>query len=185
MPTSIAIFEKSTRKKMSQKYWELKENSPVADGNISTFVIITRTCDFFPSSSKEVELNIICLPLTSSVSSFLENFCEPENPNNDNIWFSSEAVNYGSILIIQLLYYVNFQEKLIKDNHKVKCPSKCLSLPVNVDDVSILRTFKLWASTSLGTINAGHYWEFIRDTGNSSWLKCDDNSVTSVFQARE
>ena len=89
----------------------------------------------FSFSSKEGKHNIVCLPLTNFIPSSLENFFKPENFNNDNGWFCNfcdnlqdsvrdcKVMNCCSICIIQLVYYIIFEGKLIKDNRKVKCSS--------------------------------------------------------------
>ena len=160
---------------------ELKEDSSVGYGIISTFAVSTITrYSCFSFSSKE-KPNIICLALTSSVPSSWENFFPASNFCNDNRWFWNLCNNlYKSVrdckvvsCDIQLVHYVNFEDKLMKDNSKVNCPSKYLSLLVYVDDdVTIWRMFKLRATINhSGTINAGHYRAFISDSDNSSWLR--------------
>ena len=60
--------------------------------------------------------------------------------------------------------------------------SENLTVPVKVDDVVTLnKSFKLRATINhSGTLNAGHYWAFIKDRSTDSWLKCTDQSVLKV-----
>ena len=47
--------------------------------------------------------------------------------------------------------------------------------------MSISGMFKLRATFNhSSTINTGHYWAFIRDTDNSSWLMCNDTSAAKA-----
>ena len=173
---------------------ELKGCSPIADGIISSSVVRSTTCDnCFTSSSQEDKQNIIGLPLSNSISSSLEMFLKPEDLRDNNQWFCNNCnslqdsvrecsfTNVGTILIVQLNRYNNVGENVYKDNRKVNCASEVLKIPVKIDDqMSVTRKFKLRASINhSGTINAGHYWTFIKKN-NSTWLKCNDSSVTKA-----
>ena len=174
---------------------ELKGDSVIADQLISTSVINTTTCNTcFNSSSTEQKFNIICLPLCSSLQSSFNKFLEPELLDGDNKWFCGicsslkesirdyKLVNCGSIILLQLNRYAKLGSTYIKDNRLVKCPSDCLTVPISTDnDITISRSFKLRATINhSGTINAGHYWTFIKVTGSNQWLKCNDTSVTKA-----
>ena len=67
----------------------------------------------------------------------------------------------------------------MKDSRKVNC-SEVLTIPVKIDDeLSASRTFRLRAAINhSSTINAGHYWTYIKK--NNTWLKCNDSLVTKV-----
>ena len=90
--------------------------------------------------------------------------------------------NFGYILIFQLIRYVDSKGKIIKDNRKVDIFSENLTIPVKVDDsITINKAFKLKATINhSGTLDAGHYWAFIKDHITNSWLKCNDQSVLKV-----
>ena len=91
-------------------------------------------------------------------------------------------VNFGRIFIMQLNRYTNSGGHLLKDNRIVKCPSELLNISVSVDEnLSVTRKFKLRATINhSGTISAGHYWAFIKESSNNQWLKCNDTTVTKA-----
>ena len=174
---------------------EIKGVSAIADGLISSAIVRTTTCNnCFSSSSQEDKYDIISLPLTNSLPTSLEMFLKPEELREENRWFCSvcnclqESVrecnfsNCGSVLIVQLNRYVNTGGCISKDSRKVNCPSEVLNIPVKIDDhLSVSRRFKLKASINhSGTINAGHYWTFIKKTNNGPWLKCNDTVISNA-----
>ena len=83
--------------------------------------------------------------------------------------------------MFQLNRYSKVGATYVKDNRLVKIPSDILDVPVSADnDICVKRKFRLKATIShSGTLNAGHYWAYVRE-GNSKWLKCNDTSVSSV-----
>ena len=174
---------------------ELKGDSVVADQIISASVVSTTTCNTcFNFSSNEEKLNIISLPLCDSFLSSFNKFFEPELLKGDNKWFCNicnslvdsirdyKFVNCGSILVFQLKRYGGSGKSITKDSRLVKCPSDTLAVPISTDnDITISRKFKLTATINhSGTLNAGHYWAFIKETGSNCWLKCNDTTVTKA-----
>ena len=174
---------------------ELKGTSPIADGLISSSIIRTTTCDTcFSFSSQEEKHNIISFPLSNSIPSSLDMFLKPEYLKDNDQWFCNfcnslqdsvrecKFVNCGTVFILQLCRYINVAGNVIKDNRKVKCPSELLNIPVHVDEnVCVSRKFKLKATINhSGTLNAGHYWAFIKDTNSSQWFKCNDTTVSKA-----
>ena len=55
-------------------------------------------------------------------------------------------------------------------------------VPLKLDDnVSFSKEFSLVATINhSGSLNAGHYWAFIKDNIYKSWFKCDDRSILKV-----
>ena len=173
---------------------ELKWDSTVADSIISVSVAGTITCNTcFNFSSKEEKLDIISLPLSKSFLSSFNKYLEPELLEDNNKWFcgicnsfqestrDTKFVNCGNILIFQLNRYSKVGTKIAKDDRLVKCFSDLLNVRVSADDdVFVTRKFKLKATINhSGTLNAGHYWAYVREDDNC-WLKCNDTSVSKV-----
>lgn len=118
---------------------------------------------------------------------------EPEYLKDDNKWFCNmcnqhqvsvrdcKFVKCGNIIILQLNRYANVNGTLVKDNRKVKCLSSQINIPVYIDEhLSVNRKFNLKATINhSGTINAGHYWAFIKGS-DGNWLKCNDTSVVKA-----
>ena len=47
--------------------------------------------------------------------------------------------------------------------------------------MSFSKEFSLVATINhSGSLNAGHYWAFIKDNISNSWFKCDDRSIFKV-----
>ena len=174
---------------------ELKGSSPIAEGIISSSIVRSTTCDnCFSSSSTEDKHDIISVPLCDSLPSSLKMFLQPEELRGNNKWFCNACssfqdsvreckfVNCGSVIIIQLNRYRNEGQTLFKDNRKVICPSEILNIPVYIDEhLSVSRRFKLKATINhSGTINAGHYWAFVKDNNSDRSLKCNDTSVSKA-----
>ena len=174
---------------------ELKGTSIIADNVISASISCTETCQVcFLDNKEEIKYDIIRLDLSNSIRSSLELFFSPkyfigENRSFCNMCSSlqdSERTitisNCGYILIFQLIRYVDSNGKIIKDNRKVDIFSENLTIPVKVDDsITINKAFKLKATINhSGTLDAGHYWAFIKDHITNSWLKCNDQSVLRV-----
>ena len=174
---------------------ELKGYSPVAEGIISSSIVRSTTCDnCFSFSLREEKHDIISIPLCDSLPSSLELFLKPEELRDNNKWFcvacnslqdsvrECKFVNCGTVIIFQLNRYINEGKNVFKDNRKVLCPSEVLNVPVHIDEhLSVSRKFKLKATINhSGTINAGHYWAFIKKSNNDHWLKCNDTSITKA-----
>ena len=174
---------------------EMKGSSPIADGIISSSIVRSTTCDnCFSSSSNEDKHDIIILPLCNNLPASLEMFLKPEELRDTNKTFCSvcnglqngvrecKFVNCGTVIILQLSRYVNKGQQVYKDNRKVNCPSEILNIPVRVDEhLSVSRKFNLKATINhSGTINAGHYWAFIKNSKSNQWLKCNDTTITKA-----
>ena len=174
---------------------ELKVASPIADGIISSSIVRSTTCDnCFSSTSREDKHDIISFPLCDSLLSSLDMFLKPEELTDNNKWFCNvcnsrqdsvrecKFVNCGTVLIIQLNRYINEGQKVYKDNRHVNCPSEVLNIPLHIDEhLSVSRNFQLKATINhSGTINAGHYWAYIKEQNSGQWLKCNDTSIAKV-----
>ena len=98
------------------------------------------------------------------------------NPNE--ICRLDDSSNCGHVLIIQLNRFSKFYGDTFKDTRFVEClPVKdhILTVPLKLDDVSFSKEFSLVATINYsGSLNAGHYWAFIKDNISISWFKCDD-----------
>ena len=171
---------------------ELKVFSPIAEGMISSSVLRTTTCNnCFCSSSQEEKQDIVTLPLGNSINASLELFLKSEELRDNDRWFCNVCsslqdsvrdcrfTNCGTVLVMQLIQFSNVEGNFLKDSRKVNC-SEVLTIPVKIDDeLSVSRTFRLRAAINhSGTINAGHYWTYIKK--NNTWLKCNDSLVTKV-----
>ena len=93
--------------------------------------------------------------------------------------------NCGQVLIIQLNRFTKFNGDTFKDTRFVEClpvEDHILRVPLKLDDnVSFPKEFSLVATINhSGSLNAGHYWAFIKDNTSKSWFKCDDRSVLKV-----
>ena len=132
--------------------------------------------------------------MVKSISLSLDRFLSSESLTGDNKWFcpvsngfmdstrETKIVDSGSILIIQLLRYDNFEEAVIKDNMRVNYCSETLKLPISANkQVSLYKEFNLKATINHSeTLQAGHYWAHIKDEDNLGLLKCNDTSVTAT-----
>ena len=124
---------------------ELKGHSTIASNILAMFVRTSTTCDTCGCCNiEEVKLDIIPLPLAKSISLSLDRFLSSENMTKDNKWFcpacsgfmdstrETKIVDSGSVLILQLLRYDNFNRAVIKNNLTVNC-SETLKLPISAD----------------------------------------------------
>ena len=101
----------------------------------------------FSECKEETKHDIIRLQLSHSISSSFEIFFSSESLNGENRRFCNmcnslqdmERIitfsNCGSVLIIQLIRYTDFQGKITKDNRKVNIFSENLMIPLKVDGV--------------------------------------------------
>ena len=171
---------------------ELKGTSILADDIISSSLKTITFCEQCNSfDSAETKHEIIQLPLTNSITSSLNSFLSPVDCRGSNKCFcgvcnslqnsvrTTEFSRCGNILVLQLIRYVDVNGKISKDNRKVNLFKDSITIPVIVDNVvSMNKPFKLRASINhSGTLNAGHYWAFIKEDSSNSWLKCNDTSV--------
>ena len=91
----------------------------------------------------------------------------------------------GEVLIVQLSRFTNSRGKITKDTSLVKClPERdyVLDVPIQTSGpVSFSNRYSLVATVNhSGTLEAGHYWAFIKDVSNNTWFKCNDRSVIAV-----
>ena len=82
-------------------------------------------------------------------------------------------------------YRIEQEVLTFKDTRFVEClPVKdhILTVPLKLDDdVSFSKEFSLVATINhSGSLNACHYWAFIKDNISKSWFKCDDRSILKV-----
>ena len=174
---------------------ELKESSVVADDALSSSLRTTTSCEHCHSfTCVETKEDIIQLPLAKSIRASLNSFLSSEYLRENDQWLCpscnilqdseriTKFVNCGNILIIQLRRFNNFNGRCFKDNRRVDFYNDSLTVPVKADDtVTLNKVFKLKASINhCGTIDAGHYWAFIREETSNSWLKCNDTSIIKV-----
>ena len=157
--------------------------------------ITCNTC--FCSSIKEDKSDILILPTFNQISSSLNESLKPETLSGEYMWScpqcselrestrETSVSNCGQVLIIQLNRFTKFNGDTFKDTRFVEClPVKdhILTVPLKLDDnVSFSKEFSLVATINhSGSLNAGHYWAFIKDNISKSWFKCDDRSILKV-----
>ena len=85
----------------------------------------------------------------------------------------------GQILILHLSRYLDSSNNVfIKNTDFVEClpeTTHVSRVSIQTGD-SISFTYSLIATINhSGTLQAGHYWEFIKDCSKNNWLKCNDN----------
>ena len=177
---------------------EFKGFSPLAGNILSTTLRSTITCDScFCSSVQEEKCDILNLPTKKHITASLTQLLQTESLLDDNMWFCPQCLSHqistkethitscGTVLIIQLNRYANFNGDIFKDNRLVEClpnSNHILKLPIQIDDtVSFSHEFSLVATINhSGNLNAGHYWAFIKESTSNSWLQCNDRSVLKV-----
>ena len=92
----------------------------------------------------------------------------------------------GQILIVHLSRYLDSGNNVfIKNTDFVEClPEKThvLRVPIQTgDSISFTNQYPLIATINhSGTLQAGHYWAFIKDRFTNNWLKCNDHAVLKV-----
>ena len=137
-------------------------------------------------------------PLQFSPYESLLDSLKPEPLSGEHMWYCPQCSelrestretsisNCGHVLIIQLNRFSNFNGDTFKDTRFVEClPVKdhILTVPLKLDDddVSFSKEFSLVATINhSGSLNAGHYWAFIKDNISKSWFKFDDRSILKV-----
>ena len=177
---------------------ELKGLSMLADSLVSTTVQTSIMCDTcFCSSVQEEKLDMLHLPSSKHVSSSFDQLLRTESLAGENKWFCPQCsshqastketsiTNCSPILILHLSRYSNCMGNIFKDSKLVQClpePNHILKVPIQTDDsISFSNQYSLVASINhSGTLQAGHYWAFIKDTVTNSWFKCNDRSVLKV-----
>jgi ubiquitin C-terminal hydrolase len=177
---------------------EFKGFSPLAENILSTTLRSTITCDTcFCSSVQEEKCDMLNLPTKKHITASLNQLLQTESLLDENMWFCPQCLSHqistkethitscGSVLIIQLNRFSNFNGDIFKDNRLVEClpnSNHILKLPIQIDDtVSFSHEFSLVATINYsGNLNAGHYWTFIGESISNSWLQCNDRSVLKV-----
>ena len=177
---------------------ELKGLSPLASSIFSSTVVSTITCNTcFCSSLNEDKLDMISITPKKHISSALKCFLETEHLKGQNMWFcpqcsalrdsckETKITCCGSVLILQLKRYTNFDGNIVKDHTFVECLPELnhsLTVPIQSSDpITFSERYSLMATINhAGTLNAGHYWAFIKNIDNNGWLKCNDRSVVEV-----
>ena len=141
----------------------------------------------------EEKLDIILLPLTSSLPESIKNFLESEELTGANRWFcpscndltkSSNEIKFikvGTIAIFPLERYIMLRGNPVRDTKKVKFSSDPLKIPVSCEiTVSFSVSFSLHATMHHSVTS--HFWSFKRDKHANKRMKCNDTSVTPVQQ---
>ena len=106
------------------------------------------------------------------------------HPNKMQRTSESSIVKSGSILILHLKRFECFQRKTFKNTQHVDC-LPCndfkLKVPIMQGDIVSQSEYSLVATINhSGTLNAGHYWAYIKE--GATWLECNDSSVLPVKQ---
>ena len=177
---------------------ELKGLSPIADSLLSTTLSTTLTCvSCFCSSHKEEKFDMLALSPRRHISSSFNHLLQTESLIGDDMWFcpqcsskqnstiDTKIINCGSVLIIQLKRFANANNIVFKDTSLVEClpcSNHILKVPIEAyDDISFSNNYSLVATINhSGSVKAGHYWAFIKDSVANVWLQCNDRSVLKV-----
>ena len=170
-------------------------SSPLAEELVSNTIRTTTSCDVcFCTSIVEDKHETLAVPTKKHISMSLNDLLQNQSLTGDNMWFcpqcsknqnatiESHIIKSGSILILQLKRYVNFQGRLLKDTKLVNC-LPCgdvqLKVPIMQNDIVSLKHYSLVATINhSGSLNSGHYWAFIKE--NNIWFECNDRSVLQV-----
>ena len=162
---------------------ELKGDLSLVENVFPITLRTTITCNTcFCSSIKEDKSDILILPTFNQISSSLNESLKPETLSGEHMWScpqcselrestrETSVSNCGQVLIIELNRFTKFNGDTFKDTRFVECLT-----------VSFSKEFSLVASINhSGSLNAGHYWAFIKDNISKSWFKCDDRSILKV-----
>ena len=177
---------------------ELIGLSPLADSILSTTIRSSLSCDScLCESVTEEKLGILQLQPEKYISSSLNRFLRSVSLSGEDQWLCPNCsvkresskeysiLSCGKVLIVQLKRFSRCRGSIIKDTKQVHClpePTHILSVPVHSSDsVSFSNRYSLIATINhSGTLQAGHYWAFIKDASNNTWLKCNDRSVITV-----
>ena len=177
---------------------ELKGDSSLVENVFPITLRTTITCNTcFCSSIKEDKSDILILPTFNQISSSLNESLKPETLSGEHMWScpqcselrestrETSVSNCSQVLIIQLNRFTKFNGDTFKDTRFVEClPVKdhILTVPLKLDDnVSFSKEFSLVATINhSSSLNAGHYWAFIKENISKSWFKCDDRSILKV-----
>ena len=142
--------------------------------------ITCNTC--FCSSIKEDKSDILILPTFNQISSSLNESLKPETLSGEHMWSCPQC---SELRESTRETSVSNCGDTFKDTKFVEClPVKdhILTVPLKLDDnVSFSKGFSLVSTINhSGSLNAGHYWAFIKDNISKSWFKCDDRSILKV-----
>ena len=136
---------------------------------------------------------MLLLPTSKHVSSSFNKLLQTESLSGDNKWFCPQCssyqistketciINCGQILIFTFSQISRSLRILILWNVFLKQPM-FLRVPIQTgDSISFTHTYSLIATINhSGTLQAGHYWAFIKDCSTNNWLKCNDRAVLKV-----
>ena len=177
---------------------ELEGDSSLVENVLPITLRTTITCNTcFCSSITEDKSDILILPTFNQISSCLNESLKPEFLSGEHMWpcpqcselrestRETSISNCGHVLIVQLNRFSKFHGNTFKHTRFVEClPVKdhILTVPLKLDDnVSFSKEFSLVATINhSGSLNAGHYWAFIKDNIYKSWFRCDDHSILKV-----
>ena len=178
---------------------EFKGMSPRADSLIATTTQTSITCDTcFCPSVKERKDDMLLLPTSKYVSSSFTKLLQTESLSGDNKWFCPQCSSYQistketsiiscrQILIVHLSRYLDSGNNVFINNTDfVEClpeTTHVLRVPIQTgDSISFTNQYSLIATINhSGTLQAGHYWAFIKDRFTNNWLKCNDRAVLKV-----
>ena len=170
---------------------ELCSESVLALHLININIKNTVTCNScLLSNIQEDPCKILQLPVSTSVQQSMNSFLQPEELQNDNLYFCNvcsslqpgllehEVSKLGDILIIQLKRFLSFGTSVSKDTKAVKC-EKQIKIPITVDtDIIFHKTFSLFAVVNhSGTLQRGHYTALVNNLPTSTWFHCNDAAV--------
>ena len=163
---------------------ELKGDSSLVENVFPITLRTTITCNTcFCSSIKEDKSDILILPTFNQISSSLIESLKPETLSGEHMWSCPQCSELREST--RETRFTKFNGDTFKDTRFVEClpvEDHILRVPLKLDDnVSFSKEFSLVATINhSGSLNAGHYWAFIKDNISKSWFECDDRSVLKV-----
>ena len=138
----------------------------------------------------EDSFTIFQLPVANTVQSCLDLFLTPEHLSGDNSFFydycsslqptiiDSSFCRVGHYLIIQLKWFVNFQETVTKDINFVVCFAN-ISIPVIFDRHSWAKEVLIFSTVNHSqNVNNGHT-AHVKNNFAPTWYYCSDAAVIS------
>ena len=178
---------------------ELIGTSPLALNHTSLSIQYEFTCEVCSSSSiAEESHQILRLEIAKSLNQSIVDLLKVESMCGENCRFcfvcnnnkpASKITRFSKLPNLLIIHVKRFRKngnRLKRDYSNMDCVPGFLSVPLFADDsVSLTTKYKLVSQIChTGNFSSGHYWAHIYDSDISSWLKCDDTTVSTINEQR-